>query len=702
MTRIGMKTTAAQGAGAGRAIRLLVAMLLAASMLSVSVVRSAASSVVVTDCTTSGYSQYLPNATTPDIGLGGALDNGNTITFDCDATLSGGSGPYTIVPQGTSEFSSVRMNVSHAGTGGNDSAETPDSQSFSPTSVIGGAVDRAISVSDDDVSIDGSDGGKYDVTISGDNHAIDIFDMQDASLTLQNITLAYGLSAVRAEDGEATVIARNVTFANNAAGEEIGGAIDMEAHAGSVEVLESTFVDNSARLGGAIEMDGPSDATLSVANSTFTGNSIETESYGTPQAVIGNAVFTPAGGDSAGGAIRTWVNATILNSTFDANSAPAGSVFAIRGGTTSIGNTIVSNSADGGALDACSIADGTLTDLGGNLEHPSNSCGFSSASHDVFGDPLLGALADNGGPTETMALETGSAATGAGLTSICLAEPVGGVDQRGHSRSAGACAIGAYEPSGAAAATRLLPEYYVIDAIPDHHLGDPAVLITGTSIPGGTPTSLWVTGQCTTTDGMHVILTAVGTCTVSVFMPGGNGYMSFNSEPVTFRILPEAPAITWPSPADIKHGTALGANQLDATAPVSGIFSYAPAAGTVLPVGVSQVLTATFTPGDLTSYVPVTETTTITVTAGVQTLTIYQLPNLTVGLPVLVVTHPGASGQPVMLTTSGACKLGADGVTLTPTDVGTCTVVANEAGNSQYDTAAPVVQSVPVQAAQAP
>ena len=56
-------------------------------------------------------------------------------------------------------------------------------------------------------------------------------------------------------------------------------------------------------------------------------------------------------------------------------------------------------------------------------------------------EPLLGALADNGGPTLTHALLTGSPAIDAGNDAACPA-----TDQRGVTRPQGAhCDIGSYE-----------------------------------------------------------------------------------------------------------------------------------------------------------------------------------------------------------------------------------------------------------------
>jgi hypothetical protein len=60
-------------------------------------------------------------------------------------------------------------------------------------------------------------------------------------------------------------------------------------------------------------------------------------------------------------------------------------------------------------------------------------------------------------------------------------------------------------------------------------------------------------------------------------------------------------SLSWPTPASITYGTALGSSQLDATAIASGNYSYSPPAGTVLSAG-AQNLSVTFSPSDTTDY----------------------------------------------------------------------------------------------------
>ncbi|MEM9281312.1 MAG: putative Ig domain-containing protein [Verrucomicrobiota bacterium] len=62
------------------------------------------------------------------------------------------------------------------------------------------------------------------------------------------------------------------------------------------------------------------------------------------------------------------------------------------------------------------------------------------------------------------------------------------------------------------------------------------------------------------------------------------------------------PSADWPAPASITYGTILNTAQLNATANVAGTFTYSPGTGTVLPYGVNQALSATFTPTDTEQY----------------------------------------------------------------------------------------------------
>jgi hypothetical protein len=80
------------------------------------------------------------------------------------------------------------------------------------------------------------------------------------------------------------------------------------------------------------------------------------------------------------------------------------------------------------------------------------------------------------------------------------------------------------------------------------------------------------------------------------------------------------PTITWPAPAAIPYGTALSAEQLNASANTAGTFVYSPAAGTVLNAG-TQTLIATFTPSDTKDYKSATASAVLTVNKATPVIT---------------------------------------------------------------------------------
>lgn len=76
---------------------------------------------------------------------------------------------------------------------------------------------------------------------------------------------------------------------------------------------------------------------------------------------------------------------------------------------------------------------------------------------------------------------------------------------------------------------------------------------------------------------------------------------------------PAIPQLTWTTPAEIIYGTPLGEMQLNAQALVAGVFTYGPAAGTVLPAGSSHRLQVTFAPEDALTYASATSQVTLAV-----------------------------------------------------------------------------------------
>ncbi len=285
------------------------------------------------------------------------------------------------------------------------------------------------------------DGSGQTVTLDGQQQRQVLSVSGSVSLTLKALTVANGF--VSGDGGglenNGTLSISNSTFSGNSAfgdggGLENNGTLSISnstlsgngvapgfggggiANSGTASISNSTFSDNSASGGGGIVNSG----TLSISNSTFSGNSTN----------IGGGI------ENNGGTV------SISNSTFSGNFAIAGGgIYTSR--AVNIGGSIVADNTGGDCY-------GPLTDQGYNLSSDS-SCGFTGTGSLQNTDPKLdpNGLLNNGGPTQTIALEPDSPAVDhIPVDSSCPAS--GTTDQRGVSRPQGpACDIGAFEMTAA-------------------------------------------------------------------------------------------------------------------------------------------------------------------------------------------------------------------------------------------------------------
>ncbi|HUJ72575.1 MAG TPA: choice-of-anchor Q domain-containing protein [Verrucomicrobiae bacterium] len=186
--------------------------------------------------------------------------------------------------------------------------------------------------------------------------------------------------------GSATLTVIASTFSGNSSGYEGGGIYnDGQYGSATLTVITSTFSGNSADLGGGIynHFCAPGNATLSVVACTFSGNS----------ASSGGGIYNSASGCPD---IRTTFSSHAATNPRDDGGA-----------TLEIGDTILNAGATGENI--ANLA-GTVTSDGFNLSSD-NGGGFLTATGDQINtDPRLGPLANNGGPTQTMALRVGSPA----------------------------------------------------------------------------------------------------------------------------------------------------------------------------------------------------------------------------------------------------------------------------------------------------
>jgi len=217
---------------------------------------------------------------------------------------------------------------------------------------------------------------------------------------------------------QGTINVDRSTFSGNISGG--GGAIIL--YGGTVTISDSTFVGNSAINGGAI-VNAEGGGTINIRNSTFAGN----------QGRYGGAINNGSG------------TLTLTNITFSGNSASqlGGAIY--NDGAVVLANTIVANSSGAGNCSNGNLVRTATISSGGNNIDSDGTCGLGPATNPLL-DPA--GLANNGGPTQTIALEPGSPAINAGNETVCAAPPINNLDQRGFGRpgtGATNCSIGAYE-----------------------------------------------------------------------------------------------------------------------------------------------------------------------------------------------------------------------------------------------------------------
>lgn len=258
------------------------------------------------------------------------------------------------------------------------------------------------------------------VTVSGDDTFRVIRVSSGNTLAMHGVTVTRGKSSPGGNGGgilnQGTLTLTECAISDcEVTGTAGGGGLD---NSGRATLIRSTLSGNQAEsVGGGINSNG----VLTILSSTVSGNTSNSE----------------------GGGVNAFGNARIHGSTISRNTGSSGGGLHAQGfqgielvNTIIAGNTATSSSS----VDLASVS--TATRGGVNFVGDLSGSGLSADSTLLTGDPLLGVLADNGGPTKTIKLLPGSPAIDSG-------EPFGitpFTDQRGFSRIiAGGLDIGALE-----------------------------------------------------------------------------------------------------------------------------------------------------------------------------------------------------------------------------------------------------------------
>lgn len=235
---------------------------------------------------------------------------------------------------------------------------------------------------------------------------------------------------------------------------------------------QGAFGGGGAGLGGAIFNHG---GTLSLVNCTLSANA----AIGGASGFGANPTLEGSGGSALGGAVFNLNGSVYVSfSTFSGNSVTAGSgtlgagtqaggaIYSLAYNATAaagsisaslvLHNSILANSSGGADLvvdqpatvsgGLANAATATTTARGSNLVMSAQAHNGAAAlpAFPLSSDPLLGPLSDNGGPSRTLAPQSGSAVIDAGQSGCDGPQPL--IDQRGYQRVAGTAPdLGAYE-----------------------------------------------------------------------------------------------------------------------------------------------------------------------------------------------------------------------------------------------------------------
>lgn len=399
---------------------------------------SAGSTVNLTNCTLSGHHAFGPNGKNGNDASNYGDDGGNGTA----GTNAIGGAIYNL---GTvSIFNSlISSNTASGGDGGSGGLGGNSSS-------IGGA---------------GGNGGNGAFGWGGG-----IYNGTNAALLIVNTTLTnnFALGGFGGAPGDGGTAPFPKPPGQGGAGANgLGGGI---YNIGSVTITNSTVVTNAAiggdsahakvdksgNVGGAADGGGIYNlGTVMVGNSTFTRNFAEGGKGGDVYA--DNFHDGGNGGNGRGGAIFNSNTVNLVNCTLATNNAtggPAGinpissgngskgaslggNIYRLAG-TVTLHNTILAKGTSG-ANYAFAGSTAGFVNGGFNLSSDGTPSALPTASKNK--DPKLAALANNGGPTATMALRTNSPAIDKGDPNFHLA-----TDQRGSIRPQGlGFDIGAFE-----------------------------------------------------------------------------------------------------------------------------------------------------------------------------------------------------------------------------------------------------------------
>jgi hypothetical protein len=281
------------------------------------------------------------------------------------------------------------------------------------------------------------------LTVSGSGvYGFGIFYVPKAvTVTLAGLTLTggYAYNLGGAIDNAGTLTVTDCLIRGNAAGGGLsagsGGGI---YNSGTLTVDGSTVADNKAGSQQGVGGDGggiDNEGTATVVNSTVYANRAGDDGGSFGIGGVGGGIFSSG--------TLTLVNSTVAGNSVSA-SAPVGGGGGVNGSALLVNTVVAMNTGKKGPDFYGMAVAGSHHNLVGNgadsggLVDGENGNQVGTPSRPI--NPKLGPLADNGGPTPTLALLPGSPAIAAGGNGALVPN----LDQRGYFRDAAVKDVGAF------------------------------------------------------------------------------------------------------------------------------------------------------------------------------------------------------------------------------------------------------------------
>jgi photosystem II stability/assembly factor-like uncharacterized protein len=440
----------------------------------------------------------------------------------------------------------------------------------------------------------------------------------------------------------------------------------------------------------------PSGATTAaIVASTNDGTSWQTQTSNAPQAL--SSIACADNQDCfAGGAIGTVMATNTAGATWYQEGDPiSGPTTALNAGPTSI------TAIDGAACSraACFMATGSS----GNIMTTPLLTVTVQASGSYGTTPDLTGLA----PTSSaISYSPSSAASGVTGGLSCSTTATGSSDAGSYpiSSCSGLAADGynvIYDYADSSYQVTQASNTITFAGIPNQTYGNGSFEIDPTA-SSGLPVSVQAQGACSLDSGTapaNVTITGAGNCSITASQAGDNDYAPAQNVIQSFPIAQESQIIDFTSPSPHTYGDA--SFEIDPTA-TSGLTVSLSSSGpcsldsdtspaNVSITGTGQCSITASQDGDTDYSAAQSVTQSFNIALANQTITFGSLPNQTYGAGPITLGATASSGLPITYFTQGGCAVSGD--TLTITSGGTCTVLATQPGNGNYNPAPDVEQS---------